>query len=355
MGRHTLPQHWVFHMLLRLVLLLYVTLGSGVCLADIPSDQLNPKQIRSAEKDLGPAAVAQIQELFSPNSPLEANDLNARLSQLLAPRLNSCLSSQEQEIESDCSQRLYEDAYLVARANGLIDDVILVLLKEHLKDGHSSPLISEYRSEADGLSATRKAVLGNSSDAMSPALTERKPYPQKARDLDHLSPRERLYILYNPIQIRDLSDIFARTLKIMDAKSADISIQPRDDSTPITVDLSEGEIFRLAIDLMKRNLSQEEQSGLLKGTQPKMIDLIAAGEETGALSGSLVTDVLKIPELNDPKSSILKKTGAILEQMGRIALISNPVTQIYGLVGFMFVDAIEESHKKDAGTHDGLF
>ena len=354
----------VIPMRLRSLLFLFIALGSGICLADgdavpaaggIPSDQLNAKQIRSAEKDLGPATIAQIQEFFSPNAPLEASDLNTKLSQALAPRLSACNSSEEQENDPDCSQRLYEEAYLVARSTGLIDDVILVLLNEQLKDGKSSPSISEYRSAADGLGATRKAALGNASEEMSPALTERKPYPQKARTLSHLSPRERLYLLYNPIQIRDLSDIFTRTLKIMDAKSADISIQLRDDSAPITVDLSEGEIFRLAIDLMKRALMQEEQSGFLKGTQPKMIDLIAAAEETGAISGSLIADVLKIPELDDPKSSVLKKTGAILEEMGRIALISNPVTQIYGLVGFMFVDAIQESHKKDAGTHDGLF
>lgn len=350
-------------MWLRL-LLIFVALGSGVCLADgdvvpaaggIPTDQLNAKHIRAAEKDLGPAVVTQIQEIFSQNAALEAGDLNAKLSQIFAPRLNACVSSQDQEDEYDCSQRLFEEAYLVARSNGLIDDVILVLLNEQLKDGKSAPSIADYRSAADGLATTRKAALGNASEEMSPALTERKPYPQKARKLSHLSPRERLYLLYNPIQIRDLSDIFTRTLKIMDAKSADISIQLRDDSAPITVDLSEGEIFRLAIDLMKRALMQEEQNGFLKGTQPKMIDLIAAAEETGAISGSLIADVLKIPELNDPKSSMLKKTGAILEQMGRIALISNPVTQIYGLVGFMFIDAIQESHKKDAGTHDGLF
>jgi hypothetical protein len=142
----------------------------------------------------------------------------------------------------------------------------------------------------------------------------------------------------------------------MDAKKADISIQPSDGSTPIDVSLSEGEIFRLAIALMKRNLQQDEESGLLKGTRPKMIDLIAAGEETGVISGGLIKDVLQIPQLNDPQSSILKKTAAILEQVGQIALASNPATELYGIVGFMFIDAFQEAHKANAvGEHDDIF
>lgn len=269
-----------------------------------------------------------------------------------------------------CEKLIKENLIVQMRKQKIIDDVVYLLLQNHLehpyqidaKNKHSLALdLPSLEQKYFFIELKREVV--NPTTATQEFLSNPmggKVFKSKFADFKKLTPRQRLYLNYSHEQIIKLAEIVKYASLIMNAKDIKLVIDVDGDGVEDlpAIETSYSEKYRLALKLIKRELNREMKSGILIGKNPNFTDLLAASMEAGYFSPDELKIMLDFPELRDPKPETMKKVGRIAWLITRTGIMAIPGFGTIAAIPIVIIEAIIEGNKKKnekADTTDDLF
>lgn len=171
-----------------------------------------------------------------------------------------------------------------------------------------------------------------------------KAYKQK------VSQRQRLHENYSDIQIILMANVIKKLRTRLESPKAEILIYDRNRNVE-TIQLEPMERFRLAIKLLRKEMSLLALNSYFSGRAPDYMDLMTAAYETGIIPASELKEVAGLQEIWHPKKTFWQKAEIWVRTFSTVATIALPPP--YGFVPALAVVVIEmTAGKKDDNTND---
>lgn len=277
-------------------------------------------------------------------------------------------------IAHSCRGVVKKDLVISLRQDKVIDDVVFLLLQNHLEHPYRISTKDKKYNNKKSLSLDLNALeqkyffielkreeinpqTASVEFSTNPMTT--KEFKGKYANYKKLTPRQRLFLNYDHEQIIKLAEIVKYASQVMNAKNIKIVFDEDGDGQEDlpAIEASYSEKYRLAIKLIKRELNREMLSGVLVGKNPTFTDLLAASMEVGYFSPDELKIMLDFPELRDPKPDTWKKVGKIAWLITRAGIMAIPGFGTIAAIPIVLVEAIIEGTKKNetVDTTDNLF
>ncbi len=175
--------------------------------------------------------------------------------------------------------------------------------------------------------------------------SERSDFVTKKLDKVKLSRRQRLLESYTDIQIILMADIMKKLRTRIESPRAEILIFNRQNQVE-TIPLEPMERFRLAIKLLRKEMSLLPLNTFFQGRSPEYIDIMTAAYETGVIAGSELDELAGLEEIWNPKKTFWDKAQVWVRLFGTVASIALPPP--YGFIPALAIVVIEMTvGKKD--------
>lgn len=268
----------------------------------------------------------------------------------------------------------YLDILILMRANDLIDDILFRLLRDHFEQffyvepiessftqqrpaGPRMPL-KDYIAKKESIKKSFFKLSKYKEEVVT--SSQLNPFPIKQfkvnlGDYHSLSARERLFYLYTPAQIREMALIMDLALSIADAKTVYTTIEFRNGSSPMVINHSPTDQYRLALRIMRlqKDEAQNDQSRL--GTYVNDLDLIVAAYELGVVSYDEISLVANNKDFYLPEISFGKKVVNYITSLASIAVRVHPVTAPYAIIPIMIYNSYAEVKKAQTKIDEEAF
>ena len=165
-----------------------------------------------------------------------------------------------------------------------------------------------------------------------------------------MSRRQRLLENYTDIQIILMANVVKKLRTRLESPRAEILIYDRNQGVE-TIALEPMERFRLAIKLLRKEMSLLSLNTFFAGRSPDYFDLMSAAYETGVIPASELEEVATLEEIWNPKKTFWEKAQVWVRTLSSVATIAIPPP--YGFIPALAVVVIEmTAGKKDDNTND---
>lgn len=250
----------------------------------------------------------------------------------------------------DLGRRDYKRLLKYAQYQGYIDSVQYLILSE-IEDDKETFSLRTYELK---LHSTRDDFLSDN-DLFS-TINERK-FRKRVKPLKDYSARQRLYLLYTPLQMKQMAKVIDDSINVILAQSASVNVDFDGDGNADRIEeLSAQEIYRLGLKILKRDYLRLKSSNGFRGTNLTLIDCLSAALEVGSIDKSLLDEVLNIEELNILEKSFFKRHSGLFKSLLKIGAFSIPGLGAYVGVAIVLTEVIVEGRKDyDQLSEDHLF
>src|SRR5690606_37624465 len=137
-------------------------------------------------------------------------------------------------------------------------------------------------------------------------LSERSDYTTQKVDKMKVSRRQHLLASYTDLQIIMMGNVIKTLRTRLDSPKAEILIYDRQEGIE-TITLEPMERFRLAIKLLRKEMSYLSLNTYFVGRTPDYLDLMTAAYEIGIIPASELEEVAGLKEIWNPKKSFWDK------------------------------------------------
>lgn len=165
-----------------------------------------------------------------------------------------------------------------------------------------------------------------------------------------MSHRQRLLEGYTDLQIMMMGNVIKKLRTRLESPKAEILIYDRENGVE-TITLDPMERFRLAIKLLRKEMSLLALNTYFAGRTPDYMDLMTAAYETGIIPASELEEVAGLQEIWNPKKTFWDKASVWVRTLSSVATIAIPPP--YGFIPALAVVVIEmTAGKKKDNTED---
>ena len=180
--------------------------------------------------------------------------------------------------------------------------------------------------------------------------TERSTFVTQKANKEKVTYRQRLHESYSDLQIVLMANIIKKLRTRLESPKAEILIYDRNRNIE-TITLEPMERFRLAIKLLRKEMSLLALNTYFNGRAPDYMDLMSAAYETGIIPASELEEVAGLQDIWNPKKTFWQKAEIWVRTFSTVATIALPPP--YGFVPALAVVVIEmTAGKKDDNTND---
>jgi hypothetical protein len=221
--------------------------------------------------------------------------------------------------------------------DGMIDRITFNKLNALRLDGvltwdhYAYNYLNMIENAKDKMAKTREAVAANNFSATYASRKEK------------LTQRGRLYKMFSPTQVMIMSGVIEKLTRRLDARRVDLIFQYGPNSTiqSQTYVLSPMEQYRVAINMMRKEMGELMRGDLFAGTGIQYEDIIAASYETGLIKSEELDHILKFEEFWNPKGESRFRTYAnfAFSIAGTATFYLPPPFNIMGAVALMFTQS----------------
>lgn len=311
-------------------------------------------------------------EYDSITSGLSSSLVNESLTSLLSkekyPTTKSFVEHFEKEIgesclglrrEKKCIRNKLENVIGVLRFEDKIDNQFYLIVQDYISNNEAVlPDLKNYLLTLHSVFNLRKINLPETYDhKYNMSFLNTRRMSRRAASYSGLYPRQVLYYTYNSFQIKALSSIFEKTLKIMNSSNAYIHIDLANDEESedfLHIDLSYTEKYRLAVKLLSQEVAKLPLTGGFPN-RPLFIDVLMAAVETGVISKDVMEVMIFRDDFTDSYRNRFKIYGEIAKRLGLTALTYTPVIGQLALIPIILLETrqqIKDQKRRDSDeTH----
>jgi len=165
-----------------------------------------------------------------------------------------------------------------------------------------------------------------------------------------VSHRQKLLEGYSDIQIMLMANVIKKLRTRLDSPKAEILIYDRQNGVE-TIELDPMERFRLAIKLLRKEMSLIALNTYFQGRTPDYLDLMTAAYEVGIIPASELEEVAGLQDIWNPKKTFWEKAQVWIRTLSSVATIAIPPP--YGFIPALALVVIEmTAGKKNDKTDD---
>lgn len=165
-----------------------------------------------------------------------------------------------------------------------------------------------------------------------------------------VSHRQKLLEGYSDIQIMLMAGVIKKLRTRLESPKAEILIYDRQNGVE-TIELDPMERFRLAIKLLRKEMSLLSLNTYFNGRSPDYLDLMTAAYEVGIIPATELEEVAGLQDIWNPKKTFWEKAQVWIRTLSSVATIAIPPP--YGFIPALAVVVIEmTAGKKDNNTDD---
>ena len=258
-------------------------------------------------------------------------------------------SSTARELQS--ASRLNDYLHLTniyARTKGIINDQDYVILETYRYNGVQNWRINlqRYLRNLRNIKNKYRSSTPSGADLSPNELSSSIIYKHS-----NLTYRQSLYYRFDSTQISLISDLLRRTFDRMDARKAELVFTYTSGSETIPISPM-GQYF-FARELLKKEMTELNQSSLFAGSPFTYEDLVTAALETGLINHELIDSVLKIDDLWNPVVKPWTKIANYAFQItGNASVFLPPPYNIISSVALFFIEGIVTRKNQQASQAD---
>lgn len=166
-----------------------------------------------------------------------------------------------------------------------------------------------------------------------------------------VSRRQRLLENYSDLQIMIMGQVIKKLRSRLESPKVEILIYDREQASE-TILLEPMERFRLAIKLLRKEMSLISSNSIFEGRSPDYFDLMTAAYEIGIIPASELDELAGLQDIWNPKKTFWEKARVWVGAFSTIATIVIPPP--YGFIPALVIIVIEATtgHKNDPNTED---
>jgi hypothetical protein len=267
--------------------------------------------------------------------------------------LDECL--QVHENQKLCTELIITEELKLLRSLSYLDDLAVLILSAYIEqDQKKLYWIKQKNISLKNyfltLSQTEKVYLKNNTHLEATLLAKRN-YRKQHPVWGNITPRQELYLNYNFIEIKILSQILIKTQERMLAQQAFIAWDFDGDGT---IDESfktpESWKYDLALTILDYTIQQETLSqGKLANHQITKQHLLMAASELGLVKEAMLQELVTLPDFKKPKSDKPELYLRALWAISKTALLAIP-GGIYFILPIIVIETVVEHElekKKD--------
>ena len=322
-----------------------------------------------------------MEKAYSKFNPIKIENIFKSISDKVAQgqiKTNEELFSQflaHQKIQTNNSRQINKaliNQIIIARDMNLIDDVVFRIIEINIDakfpiyfQNHSShknyqKLLRQKRKSLEAPIelndyCTKKQYFHKMTSHLdlrgqSP-LTQRYFKSLSFNKIKRISARERIFYKYSIEEMQLMASLVEKTLRINFAQSSKIVIH-FNDTEQMELEIGPTDQYRLALKIFHKEKERAILSGKLPKEDIKNLDLLASAVEFGIVSKEEIKIILETEGFLRPEISIWKKIGKLFSALGKVAIITSPATQGYGLIAVWLWEELENKDvKTDTTTH----
>lgn len=180
--------------------------------------------------------------------------------------------------------------------------------------------------------------------------TEKSNFITLKADKLKITRRQRLFEEYSELQIIMMADVIRKLRTRLESPKAEILIYDRQNGVE-TITLEPMERFRLAIKLLRKEMSLLSLNTYFAGRTPSYMDLMISSYEVGIIPASELQEVAELEDIWNPKKTFWQKAQVWVRTLSSVATIALPPP--YGFIPALALVVIEmTAGKKDDNTND---
>jgi len=173
-------------------------------------------------------------------------------------------------------------------------------------------------------------------------------YTTQKVDKMKVSRRQHLLSSYTDLQIIMMGNVIKTLRTRLDSPKAEILIYDRQEGIE-TITLEPMERFRLAIKLLRKEMSYLSLNTYFAGRTPDYLDLMTAAYEIGIIPASELTEVAGLKDIWSPKKTFWDKARVWVQTLSSVATIVIPPP--YGFIPALAVVVIEATAGKQTNSN----
>lgn len=248
-----------------------------------------------------------------------------------------------QKIDKNISKRELESLYALALEKNLIDENLFTKLEQARRnDLHARNLT--LKSYYQKMTSLRTQFPLRDQNEKSEFVTGRA---------DKLKVSRRQFLLehYSDIQIALMGNVIKKLRTRLDSPKAEILIYDRNQGVE-TITLEPMERFRLAIKLLRKEMSYLALNTFFNGISPGYLDLMTAAYEMGIIPASELDEIAGLQDIWSPKKTFWQKAKVWVTTLGTVATVIIPPP--YGFLPALAIVVIEYTTgaDKDPDAYD---
>lgn len=181
--------------------------------------------------------------------------------------------------------------------------------------------------------------------------TEQSTFVTQKVDKMKISRRQRLLESYTDLQIILMGNVIKKLRTRLDSQKVEILIYDREQGIE-TLTLEPMERFRLAIKLLRKEMSLLSLNTYFAGRTPDYLDLMTAAYEVGIIPASELDELAGLQDIWNPKKTFWEKARVWVSTFSSIATIVIPPP--YGFIPALAIVVIEATagKKSDPNAED---
>lgn len=164
-----------------------------------------------------------------------------------------------------------------------------------------------------------------------------------------MSYRQRLLENYSDIQIMLMGNIIKKLRSRLESPKVEILIYDRTDVAE-TIELEPMERFRLAIKLLRKEMSYLALNTYFNGQTPSYMDLMVASYELGIIPASEIEEIAGLQEIWNPTKTFWEKAKVWVQTLSSVATIVIPPP--YGFIPALAIVVIEATTHKSKNPNE---
>lgn len=234
------------------------------------------------------------------------------------------------KIEKNISKHHLEALYALALEEKLIDQDLYTKLEQARRNDLQTRNLT-LKSYYQKISSLRAQFPLRDSNEKSEFVTGKA---------DKLKVSRRQFLLehYSDIQIALMGDVIKKLRTRLDSPKAEILIYDRNDGVE-TITLEPMERFRLAIKLLRKEMSYLALNTFFNGASPSYLDLMTAAYEAGIIPASELDEIAGLQDMWNPKKTFWQKAKIWVTTLGTVATVVIPPP--YGFLPALAIVVIE--------------
>lgn len=180
--------------------------------------------------------------------------------------------------------------------------------------------------------------------------SEKSNYITEKAEKQKVSHRQRLYENYTDIQIMVMAGVVKSLRARLESPKVEILIYNRQNIANETITLEPMERFRLAIKLLRKEMSYLALSSTFEGRSPSYLDIMASAYEIGIIPAEEVDELAGLQDLWNPKKTLWEKAKVWVQTMSTVATVVIPPP--YGFIPALAIVVIEATTEKSYSANE---